>query len=144
MAFCALSKPSLSGGGGASLAKMRPGQKWHCLTALFLHTAFSIKWPIVAFPSFFFPLLSPYLSLSLSLSLAILFFPPLSFAYSSPSRFNSLLARNIDSQPLLAKFGFIAFYLASICTSFGNEIPFHLFFPPSFLPSFLPSWRASW
>lgn len=126
--------PVSRGEGAHSLAKMRPGQKWHCLTALFLHTAFSIKWPIVAFPSFFFSYAFS-LPLSLSLSLAILFFFPLSFGYSSPSRFNSLLARNIDSQPLLAKFGFIAFYLASICTSFGNEISFHLFFP-SFL-SFL-------
>lgn len=134
MAFCALSKPGLSGGGGPQPRENATRTKValphgalsphgffdkmaHCCLSIFLFSyAFSLP-------------------LSLSLSLAILFFFPLSFGYSSPSRFNSLLARNIDSQPLLAKFGFIAFYLASIYTSFGNEISFHLFFP-SFL-SFL-------
>lgn len=72
--LCAVKAQSL--GEGPGLAKMRPGQKWHCLTALFLHTAFSIKWPIVAFPSFFFP--SAFsLPLSLSLSLFYFFFPSL-------------------------------------------------------------------
>lgn len=137
MAFCALSKPGLSGGGGPQPRENATRTKValphgalsphgffdkmaHCCLSIFLFSyAFSLP-------------------LSLSLSLAILFFFPLSFGYSSPSRFNSLLARNIDSQPLLAKFGFIAFYLASICTSFGNEISLHLFFSPSFR-----SWRAS-
>lgn len=94
---------------------------------------------------FLFLLTSLSLTPSPSLFSSLFFSPPLPlfFGYLSPSRFNSFLARNIDSQPLLAKFGFIAFYLASRFVR-ALEIKFLFSFPsPPPLLFFLRFWRAS-